>query len=118
MTDGLTALVVVVDERTVNIAEAESPVDPDAVIVYAPAATLATTKEALNVPPETLQVDVLTGLPNKEHAVSLMEKPEPETRTVAPTRAEVGLSVIDAVERMTVRVTDAESPVDPDAVIV
>jgi len=70
---------------TVKVAEAESPVDPITVTEYVPAATLATTNEAVNVPPETAQVGVPTALPDNEQVVSLEEKPEPDTRTVDPT---------------------------------
>ncbi|MGA3298397.1 MAG: hypothetical protein ABSD41_13220 [Candidatus Bathyarchaeia archaeon] len=41
---------------TVNEAEAESPTDPVAIIVYTPANTLATTNDPVNVPPDTEQV--------------------------------------------------------------
>ena len=43
------------DPVIVNVAEAESPVDPVATIVYTPAATLATANDALNVPLEIEQ---------------------------------------------------------------
>ena len=48
--------VVVTTALTVKVVEAESPVDPVAVIVYAPVSTLATTNDPVNVPPETEQV--------------------------------------------------------------
>jgi len=38
------------------------------------------------------------GPPNNEQAVSLVEKPEPETVTVDPTGAEAGVSVMDGPE--------------------
>ena len=48
--------VVVTTALTVKVAKAESPVDPVAVIVYAPASTLATTNDPVSVPLETEQV--------------------------------------------------------------
>jgi hypothetical protein len=52
--------------------------------------------------------------------MSLAENPVPDTRTVDPTVAEGGLSVIDCVaeDEVTVNVAEAESPVDPITVIV
>ena len=47
---------VVVTAPTVKVAKAESPVDPVAVTAYEPAVTLATTNDAVNVPPDTEQV--------------------------------------------------------------
>jgi hypothetical protein len=44
-----------------------------------PDATLATVKVALKVPLEIEQVGALTGLPDNEQAVSLAQKPEPDT---------------------------------------
>jgi hypothetical protein len=44
-----------------------------------PDARLATVKVALKVPPEIEQVEALTGLPDNEQAVSLAQKPEPDT---------------------------------------
>jgi hypothetical protein len=41
---------------TVNAADAESPTDPVAIIVYTPFSTLATTNDPVNVPPEIVQV--------------------------------------------------------------
>jgi hypothetical protein len=48
--------VVVTTALTVKVAKAESPVDPVAVTAYEPAVTLATTNDAVNVPPDTEQV--------------------------------------------------------------
>ena len=70
---------------------------PVAVITYAPAARLATTNEALSVPPEIEQAEVLTGLPDSEQLVSLDENPEPATKTTTPTFADVGLRVTNLV---------------------
>jgi hypothetical protein len=76
-----------------------------------------------------VHVEVLTTLPEREQLVSLDEKPEPATKTIDPVRAEDGVSVIErvialllvevvVVTMLTVNVPDAESPVDPTAVIV
>jgi hypothetical protein len=56
---------------------------------------LATTKDPNNVPLDIRQLDVFIAPPDNEQVVSAVEKPEPETVTVAPTVAEVALSVID-----------------------
>jgi hypothetical protein len=119
---------------TVKDAEAESPAGlPVAVIVYTPVATLAITKEAVRVPAEIVQVEVVTTLPANEQLVSLDENPEPDTKTIPPVGAEDGLNVIDGVAAVvvilllvevvvvtavTVRVAEAKSPVDPITVIV
>ena len=52
----LLVLVTVVALLTVRLVEAESPLDPITVIVYTPAATLATTNEPDRVPPEIVQL--------------------------------------------------------------
>ena len=83
---------------------------PVAVIVYAPADTLATTNEAVNVPPEIEQVDEATAPPVIKQEVSRVENPEPETITSNPIELEVGLSVMVGVPPMTVRVAWTESP--------
>jgi hypothetical protein len=69
---------------TVNVVEAESPVDPVTTIVYTPTATLATTKEAVRVPPETVQVEAPTPPPDNEQLASVEENPEPEIKTIEP----------------------------------
>jgi hypothetical protein len=69
---------------TVNVAEAESPVEPVATIVYTPTATLATIKEAVRVPPEIVQVEVTTPPPDNEQLASFAENPEPVTKTIEP----------------------------------
>jgi hypothetical protein len=105
----------------VNVAEAESPLEPVTVIVYTPDATLATMNEPLSVPPEIEQLsDAITTPPVNEQVASPDENPTPETRTVDPTVADVGLSVTDAVTEgaVTVNVAEAESPEDPVTVIV
>jgi hypothetical protein len=56
--------------------------------------------------------------PDNEQAVSLAEKPEPDTVTVAPAGAETGLSVIDGGGALMVTMAEAESPREPVAVIV
>jgi hypothetical protein len=78
--------------------------------VYVPADTLATTNEAVRVPPEIEHVLDPTGLPESEQLESLDEKLEPETDTSNPTELEVGLSVIVGVPPMTERAARAESP--------
>ena len=65
-----------------------------AVIAYVPAAMLATTNEAVRVPPEMEHVTDPTGLPESEQLESLDEKPEPDTEIVVPVRADAGLIVI------------------------
>ena len=76
-----------------------------------------------------MHVEVLTTLPEREQLVSLDEKPEPATKTIDPVTAEDGVSVIERVTALlldkvtvvtilTVNVADADSPVDPTAVIV
>jgi len=73
--------------------------------VYAPAATLAITNEAVRAPPEIEQAEVPTGLPDSEQLVSLGENPEPTTKTTTPTFPEVGVRVIDpATEAVVVEV--------------
>jgi len=95
---------------TVKVAEAESPPGlPLAVIVYTPDAMSPTVNVAVKAPPETEQVDAVTGLPESEQVVSLARKLEPDTWTVAPTWAEDGLSVIDGGTPLTVKVAVAES---------
>ena len=70
------------------------------------------------MPLEMEQLELLTGLPDNEQLVSVEEKPEPDTSTVAPTEAESGLSAID-VALVTVKLAEAESlPGLPLAVIV
>ena len=58
--------------------------------------------------------------PDNEQLVSLVENPDPVTVTVAPTGAEEGLTTMDRVVdgTVTVKVAEAESPVEPVAVIV
>jgi hypothetical protein len=64
----------------VKLAEAESlPGLPLAVIVYVPDAIEATVNVAVSAPLEIEQVEVVTGLPDSEQAVSLARKPEPDT---------------------------------------
>jgi len=119
---GLSVIVRATEEAIiVKVAEAESPVEPVTVIVYDSAATLATVNEPLNVPPDIEQVsDPITPLLVIEQVVSPVENPTPETRTVDPTVADVGLSVTDGGTEgaVTVNVVEAESPVEPVAVTV
>jgi hypothetical protein len=65
---------------TVNAPTATSPSGmPVAVITYAPTGVLATVNEAASTPPEIEQVELLTGSPDNEQAVSVVENPEPNT---------------------------------------
>ena len=90
--------------------DAESDVGvPMAVTVYVLAETLATTKDAVSVPPEIEQVDEATAPLESAHEVSLVEKPEPETITSRPTEFDVGLSVMVGVPPVTVSEVEAES---------
>ncbi len=71
------------------------------------------------MPSEIEQVSEVTELPDKLQTVSLEEKPDPDTWTFDPACAEVGLSVIDIVPLLTVKVAEAVSPPGvPVAVIV
>jgi hypothetical protein len=78
--------------------------------VYVPAAIETTVNDADKVPLEIEQLKVPTGLPDNEQLVSAVEKSDPVTSTVAPTEAEVELSVIDGDVPLTVRLAEAESP--------
>jgi len=70
---------------TVKLAEAESPPGlPVAVIVYVPDAAETTVNDADKVPPEIEQLKVSTALPDNEQLVSVVEKSDPVTSTVAP----------------------------------
>jgi hypothetical protein len=91
---------------------------PVTVTAYEPAATLATMKVPVYVPPEIEQVCEAITVPDNEQDVSLVDKAEPEKSTVLPTPAEDGLNVRDA-PLLTVNVADAESPIGlPVAVMV
>jgi len=81
---------------TVNWADAKSPAGvPVTFTLYPPPVTLATINAvAVNVPLEIEQVCDATTLLDIEQAVSLTEKPEPVTVTVAPPEPEFGLSDI------------------------
>ncbi|HMK82077.1 MAG TPA: hypothetical protein VK503_00005 [Candidatus Bathyarchaeia archaeon] len=57
-------------------------------------------------------------LPDNVQVVSLVEKPEPVTVTVDPAGAVTGLSTIGRARAPIVNVAEAESPVDPVAVMV
>lgn len=78
--------------------------------MYVPAAIETTVNDADKVPLEIEQLKVPTGLPDNEQLVSAVEKSDPVTSTVAPTEAEVELSVIDGDVPLTVRLAEAESP--------
>jgi hypothetical protein len=63
---------------TVNAVTATSAAGvPVAVMTYAPAAMLATVNVAVSTPLEIEQVELLTGLPDNEQALSVVENPEP-----------------------------------------
>ncbi len=64
-------------------------------MVYVPVGTLATTKDAANVPPESEHVEEPTTCPNKEQVESLVENPAPETRIVDPAGPDVGIKLIE-----------------------
>ena len=64
--------------------------------------------DADKFPFEIVQFKDSTGLPASEQLVSVVEKFDPVTLTVAPTCAEVGLNLIDGAG--TVKLADAESP--------
>jgi len=84
--------------ETTKPTDAESPVGlPVAVIVYAPAAPVATLKAPANVPSEIVQLWEATAPPDNEQLVSDVEKPEPVTCTVVPVPAELGFKVIVGV---------------------
>jgi hypothetical protein len=95
-------LVVVVTRITVRRVEAESPVDPIAAIAYCPSGTLATTNDAVSVPPEIEQVWEAMPPPDSKQVASTLEKPEPDTTIVDPAEAEVGLSEIEGVTMLEV----------------
>lgn len=63
----------------------------------------------LSDPPTMEQVGEITGVPESEQEVSELANPVPDTWTVVPGLAEVGLNVIDGVE-FTVKDAVAESP--------
>lgn len=50
------------------------------------------------------------GVPEIEHEESLAKKFDPDTSTLAPSDAEVGLSVIDGGRVVTTKLVDAVSP--------
>ena len=84
--------------ETTKPTDAESPVGvPVAVIVYAPAAPVATVKAPANVPSEIVQLWEARAPPDNEQLVSDGEKPEPVTCTVVPAPAELGFKVIVGV---------------------
>jgi len=68
-------------------------------------------KLPVNVPPDTEQVKELMGVPESEQEESLVRKFDPDTSTVTPGDADVGLSVIDGGTVVTLKLADAESPV-------
>jgi len=97
-------LLVCVDATTVSVVEPESPIGvPVAVTVYAAAETLLTVKEPAKAPFEIEQDGALTTAPESEQLESLVEKPVPETWTLAPTDAEAGFSARLGEEGTTVK---------------
>ena len=109
---------------TVNVAWAESPVEPVTVTVYVPGDTPPTKKLPLGAPlPEVIvhvgvMARVLGPILQK---VSPNEKPVPVTVTADPTAPVVGERVIlavDVVEPVIVKDAEAESWVIPVTVIV
>jgi len=87
----------------VNTAEPESPAGfPVTVIVYEPAAAVATMNEAETVPLVTEHVSEATAPPpDNEHDESIGANPEPDTCTVAPTPATWGLTLMAGVAALT-----------------
>ena len=71
---------------------------------------LATVKAPFRVPPLMEHVAWVMGVPESEHEVSELRKPEPETCTVVAGLADVGLKASDGGSAFTVKVVDAESP--------
>ena len=73
-----------------------------------PAVTLATVKDPVKLPAERVQDCDTTEPPDKLQEVSLREKPDPDTVTLAPISAEEGLKKIDAP--LIAKGAEAESP--------
>jgi len=94
------------------VADAESPAElPVTVIVYEPCDVDATMNDAETAPLLTEQVsDATTFPPDNVHEVSLDEKPEPDTCTVAPIPALAGFMAIVGTAELTRKLADAESP--------
>jgi len=81
---------------------------PVTITLYDPTAALATLNDAVIVPPETEQVSEATAPPPvNEQSMSLSENPEPETWTVDPAEAEVGLRVMVGKPPLTVNEAEA-----------
>ena len=71
---------------------------------------MATMNVAVSMPPETAQVKLeMDPVSDNAQVVSLVMKPKPDTRTVAPTCAEEGLSAIALVTVTMVNVAVAKS---------
>jgi hypothetical protein len=64
----------------------------------------------LRVPPVTVHVDWVTGVPEIEHKVSVLRKPEPDTCTFCAGLAEEGMNVIVGGPMFSAKFADAESP--------
>jgi hypothetical protein len=85
---------------------------PVTVIVYTAAATLATTKEPVTAPAEIEQdgEEIEPPEPVMVQVESFGVKPEPDTVTLAPASAELGLIVMDGIRRINWKLVVAESP--------
>lgn len=83
--------------------------------VYTAAATLATTKKPVTAPAEIEQDsdEIEPPEPVIVQVESLGEKPEPDTVTLAPTFAGLGLMDMDAMGNVNWKLAVAESPVGP-----
>ena len=88
---------------------------PVTVIVYAAAATLATTKEPVTAPAAIKQVgdEIEPPEPVMVQVESPGEKPKPDTVTLAPTFAGLGLMDMDGMGNVNWKLAVAESPAGP-----
>jgi len=106
--DVVVVVVWLVEEMSLKIVDAASSWLPVTAMLYDPTAALATINDAVIAPPETEQVsEAIAPPPVIEQPVSPSENPEPETWTVDPADAEVGLSVIVGKPPLTVNEAEA-----------
>jgi len=84
-------------------------------IVYTAAATLATIKEPVTAPAEIEQDgdEIEPPEPVIVQVESPGAKPEPDTVTLAPTSAELGLIVMDGMGSINWKLAVVESPAGP-----
>jgi hypothetical protein len=111
---------VIVGPIIVNVAEAVSAAGfPVAVITYEPAGMLATTNEAVSMPPDTEHVKLeIEPASLSAHVVSPVEKPAPDTWTVDPTWVEVGLRAIAGELLANWKFADAGMPGAPGFAVI